>query len=415
MPKVLWLGAAALSFAWSAAAQFRGTYSNMAEYGLPNGNGNAFPLGIAAGPDGALWFTEDYGNKIGRITTAGAITEYAVPTGRSQPWGIAAGSDGALWFTELIGNKIGRIDIAGNIAEYPIPTANCYPAGIAAGPDGALWFAEDNAYQIGRIDTAGEITEYAVLAGGAGPYPYSIAAGPDGALWFTERSDFGNKIGRIATSGKVAQYPVPTPVSNPSGIAAGPDGAMWFTEHAANKIGRISMRGDITEYLVPTANSGPYWIAAGPDGALWFTAAHQIGRITTTGTITQYPPQVAGFLNGITAGPDGGLWFASSVHDRIGRAPACGLGFGARFADGTLSMKFDLGIDTPATFDILIHTASGVGRPFSREIPAVAPPRAFNMIWNGLPNLGDVTVEAVLTAGAGQAVCAEWNGVNTAQ
>jgi virginiamycin B lyase len=127
---------------------------------------------------------------------------------------------------------------------------------------------------------------------------------------------------------------------------------MWFTEHGGNKIGRISTRGLITEYPVPAANSDPYWIAAGPDGALWFTSTHQIGRITTTGTITQYPLPVGGFLNGITAGPDGGLWFASSVHDRIARAPACGLGFGARFADGALSMKFDLGIDTPAMFDI---------------------------------------------------------------
>jgi hypothetical protein len=254
-----------------------------------------------------------------------------------------------------------------------------------------------------------------VPADGAEPYPYLIAAGPDGALWFTERSDFGNRIGRITTSGNVTQYPVPTPVSNPSGIVAGPDGAMWFTEHGGNKIGRISTRGLITEYPVPAANSDPYWIAAGPDGALWFTSTHQIGRITTTGTITQYPLPVGGFLNGITAGPDGGLWFASSVHDRIARAPACGLGFGARFADGALSMKFDLGIDTPAMFDILIHTTTGVGRPLSREIRAVVPPRAFTMIWSDVPNLGDVTVQAVLTAGEGRAICSEWNGVNTAQ
>lgn len=34
------------------------------------------PLGIAAGPDGALWFTELYANKIGRITTTGVLTEF---------------------------------------------------------------------------------------------------------------------------------------------------------------------------------------------------------------------------------------------------------------------------------------------------------------------------------------------------
>jgi hypothetical protein len=38
------------------------------------------------------------------------FTEYAVPTAASNPVGIAAGPDGALWFTENNGNKIGRGD-----------------------------------------------------------------------------------------------------------------------------------------------------------------------------------------------------------------------------------------------------------------------------------------------------------------
>ena len=45
---------------------------------------NSSPYDITAGPDGALWFTEP-GVKIGRITTAGVITEYPVPGVR--PWG----------------------------------------------------------------------------------------------------------------------------------------------------------------------------------------------------------------------------------------------------------------------------------------------------------------------------------------
>jgi hypothetical protein len=40
---------------------------------------------IAAGPDGALWFTEFNANQIGRITPAGSITEYAVPTFDGEP------------------------------------------------------------------------------------------------------------------------------------------------------------------------------------------------------------------------------------------------------------------------------------------------------------------------------------------
>ena len=35
------------------------------------------------GPDLALWFTETDANKIGRITPAGVITEFSIPTADS--------------------------------------------------------------------------------------------------------------------------------------------------------------------------------------------------------------------------------------------------------------------------------------------------------------------------------------------
>src|SRR5258708_36482099 len=41
---------------------------NFNEYPTVTPFGN--PYSITAGPDGALWFTENYGRKIGRITTA---------------------------------------------------------------------------------------------------------------------------------------------------------------------------------------------------------------------------------------------------------------------------------------------------------------------------------------------------------
>ena len=82
---------------------------------------------MVVGPDGALWFTEQTTNKIGRITTAGVITEYTVPTAGSQPNDITPGPDNALWFSEAVGNKIGRIDTSGNFNEYAVTTANSRP------------------------------------------------------------------------------------------------------------------------------------------------------------------------------------------------------------------------------------------------------------------------------------------------
>ena len=68
------------------------------------------PSLIAVGADGALWFTENVGNRIGRITTGGEVRQHLIATPESGPVGIAAGADGAIWFAELQAGQIGRID-----------------------------------------------------------------------------------------------------------------------------------------------------------------------------------------------------------------------------------------------------------------------------------------------------------------
>jgi streptogramin lyase len=51
----------------------------------------AAPLGITAGPDGALWFTERDAGQIGRLALDGSMTEFAVTTPGSRPGHITAG------------------------------------------------------------------------------------------------------------------------------------------------------------------------------------------------------------------------------------------------------------------------------------------------------------------------------------
>ncbi len=66
-----------------------------------------------------MWFTERAGNRIGRITTDGVITEYAVPTAGAGPFGIAAGPSGSdrMYFTEIMMNKIGYVTMSGTVTE----------------------------------------------------------------------------------------------------------------------------------------------------------------------------------------------------------------------------------------------------------------------------------------------------------
>jgi hypothetical protein len=128
---------------------------------LPTPTGDNGGAGdIAVGPDGNLWFTwvtwdtaETPGmasQSVGRITPTGTITRFPISsTNGWPPGGIAAGSDGAMWFTQDGANMIGQISITGAVTSYPVPTANAAPFDITSGADGNLWFTEVYASRIG--------------------------------------------------------------------------------------------------------------------------------------------------------------------------------------------------------------------------------------------------------------------------
>ncbi len=309
----------------------------LAEYAVPTAYSG--PVDITTGLDGNLWFTEQSGNKIGKITTYGDFTEYAVPTAYSGLGEITTGPDGNLWFTEETGNKIGKMGIS--ISEYPIPTANGQPGDITTGLDGNLWFTEHIGNNIGKITTDGDFTEYAIPTANSGPR--AITSGPDGNLWFTE--DNGNKIGTVTTSGSFTEYPIPTADSGPSDITTGPDGNLWFTERSNSKIGRITTGGTITEFSL-AAGAGPSNITTGPDGNLWFTEiiANRIGRITpgSPNSVTEFgllaansPFGVPAALGAITSGPDGNLWFTELDGNNIGRITVCPQACGNSIREGS--------------------------------------------------------------------------------
>ncbi len=91
------------------------------EFAIPIGRQQALTASPPA-PTAPSGSRSTLGDRIGRITTAGIISEFAIPTADSRPSAIAAGPDGALWFTEESGNKIGRMTTAGLFTEFVIPT-----------------------------------------------------------------------------------------------------------------------------------------------------------------------------------------------------------------------------------------------------------------------------------------------------
>ncbi len=269
--------------------------------------GIRFANSITAGPDGALWFTND--SSIGRITTSGEVSTFS-GDGTLVPIRITKGPDGALWFTDAA-NRIGRITTAGVVKTF---TGNgiSHPLDITTGPDGALWFTNnginDKGHTVGRITTAGKVTFYTdpSISG-----PYGITSGPDGAVWFTNVNN--DTIGRITTAGVVTHFTDPVKVGIPRGITTGPDGALWFV--VFNGISRITTKGVISQPFLDLETPHAEVITTGPDGNLWFNNASdsEIERLTPAGVVTRFAGGNVEYPYGIAAGPDGAMWFTNTL------------------------------------------------------------------------------------------------------
>ena len=255
-----------------------------------------YPVGIAAGADGALWFTNEEGHSIGRISVQGTLGEYTDPR-IAAPSAIASGPDGALWFLNG-GGSFGRITTAGVVTTYTTD-AIASTVGLAAGPDGAMWFTT-GAKSVGRLAMDGTVTTFVDPARMRGTY--GIVAGPDGALWFTNY--LGGSIGRISVDGVVTEYSDPR-IRFPLGITAGPDGALWFADDSGS-IGRITTTGAVSTFGDSSTVGHPFAITVGPDRALWVTErGGSIVRITTSGAISRYADPSVQVPVGIASGPGG--------------------------------------------------------------------------------------------------------------
>jgi streptogramin lyase len=108
---------------------------------------------IASGSDGALWYSEIVPNTmgemngmmrkgyIGRITLTGVASELPIdPNTRIS--GLAAGSDGAIWYT-VDGDPtgaFGRITPNGEVTTFS--TGGTSPVGFIAAAPGALWLLD---------------------------------------------------------------------------------------------------------------------------------------------------------------------------------------------------------------------------------------------------------------------------------
>ena len=229
---------------------------------------------------------------IGRRTKNGQWAHWALEPGcLSQPLAITVGPDGNVWYADMGGGAFGRITPDGSFTKFPMQPLGG-PVGIAAGPDGNVWLASLSAHGpfIEKVAVDGSPLGLYQLPQNVGEVR-GIVAGSDGAMWFTESA----AIGRITLSGEIQQFPLPmgAGTGSPYQIAAGPDDNVWFVEYlpeGVGRVGRMTTSGKLTEFATP-GNRGLQWITAGPDKAMWITGliSNTIGRISLSGSVTTYP------------------------------------------------------------------------------------------------------------------------------
>jgi len=308
--------------------QVLSTITSVAEFPTPTPS--ADPTAITSGPDGNLWFVENFtGGSVEKIGTLNlkthVISEFKVPSSGANVSAIVSAPDGNLWFTERGTGKLGMINPTTHVIKE-FKTPNVGPEGIAVGSDGNLWFTGGYPLEgIAMMNVATHVvTTYPIAGPSGGNYTWGIAAGSDGNLWFTQGATAAinefNPTTHVAT-----QFTLPPTSSRPLYITSGSDGNLWFTDYGDNSIETFNPKTDVLSvFPIPTPKAYPRGITSGPDGNLWFTeyATGNIGSINpTTHVITEYAVGSGqNSLSQITTGPDGNLWFTAPSTSSVGVA-----------------------------------------------------------------------------------------------
>lgn len=281
---------------------------------IGGGTGQVQPGTIDVASDGSVYFGQSNGTSpapFGLFRYAGGTFTETIPFGGSQ--NVFVGGVEAIDAHDLptvfwssvywqLPNAIPQgdnLECGGNggtatpcsfAATMPL---NGYILSMLIGPGGTLWAGGSGAPGGVAIASPAQLPSdtNALYANGV-----DLAKGPNGHVWGLLSNVGGGRnpeVYEFSAGGSLLntyQLRAGTQVFGNHALIQGADGALWFTDAGHNAIGRITASGSLTEYPIPTSNSIPWDIALAADGGMWFTESNaaKIGRIDTTGKIYEF-------------------------------------------------------------------------------------------------------------------------------
>ena len=275
--------------------------------------------------DGAIWWTGQLANKLGRLDPqSGQMREYPVHP-QSAPHGLVEDKDGNVWFTGNFRGFIGKLDPrSGDVKEYQLPDPRARdPHTIVIDHDGIIWFTVQVGNFVGRLDPAtGDIK--LVQPPTTHARPYGIAVNSKNQIYFVE---FGApKIATIDHNMRIVEFALPDPAARPRRIAITPDDQVWYTDFARGYLGHFDPATlKVEEFASPSGpKSQPYGIVAAK-GALWYVESR-----AKPNTVVRFDPKTRAFqswaipgggdiVRNMTVDHDGNPVMANSLVNMVGR------------------------------------------------------------------------------------------------
>ena len=311
------------------------------EFALPNGSE---PVGINAAaayenPPGwgrRVWFTERGTGKVGAISEAGILSEFAVPAGPGLE-GMGTGPDGRYWFATGPSHSLGAIEQSGSnaLTEYPLPEGDVTDVSSFGSP-GSAWYAESTG-SIGTVTVAGSVK---TVFSNPSVAPTNLSPmGGEKAMWYTNTACLVSanpcSIGFVKESGEGEQFLTGSGV--PGGIAfwTGTPAEPYFTMSEGLNSWIMRCKGswsgickETIKYPLPLGSKPGAIVRVWAEGdrwtgkyAYWFTeeGTDRVGRLGPEGSITEFQLPLGSLPTDIGIDEEGNAWVTLRGTDRLAK------------------------------------------------------------------------------------------------